>query len=100
MGRFLIAYDLLKDERDYDGIHERIKALDPDWALGRVLESTWLVETDKRPEEIVRLLDTVGKERNDRFLVVSLASPWDGRRLRTESYLRQWLGRPSSDGGQ
>ncbi len=97
MGRFLIAYDLRKDDRDYDGIHERIKALDPKWSLGRVLESMWMVETDKTTEEIIGLLDTVDAERNDRFLVVSLASPWDGRRLRTDAYLKRWLGQPRSD---
>ena len=96
MGRYLIAYDLSKDVREYEALDAQLRALEKDSVPCRVLESTWLVETDLSPQQILRALGKTDTEGNNHFLIVGIDGPWAGIRLRTDSTLKSWFGPPDA----
>jgi hypothetical protein len=98
MKRYLVGYDLKKSQRDYDAVDVQLRSIDS--SAARVLESTWLVETELPPEDIIGRLLGADAEDNDRFLVVSVSGPWDGKRVRSDTRLRDWFGAPSGEVGQ
>lgn len=68
MNSYLISYDLIGPNRDYDSIFEKIKSYNG-WA--RPLESVWLVKTTDSAEtirdEIYSLMDS-----NDKLFVIKV----------------------------
>jgi hypothetical protein len=93
MPHYLISYDLTKTERDYEGVHSTIEGFG---RAARVLESTWIVESDVGIDQMRGKLLRDDAENNDRFLIVSVEGPWLGVRLRTDEFLKLWLGPPQS----
>jgi CRISPR/Cas system-associated endoribonuclease Cas2 len=68
MPLFLIAYDLDKPGQNYAAVHEQLE----EWGAKRVLESTWMLNTDLTTEEMRdTLTDTKGPfESTDRVVIV------------------------------
>ncbi len=86
MACHIINYDLRKPQRDYDKLYEAIKSYST-WA--HILESTWIVESERNSEEV---RDHLKKhmDADDGIVVVRLGEEgaWSG--LRGEG-LNDWL---------
>lgn len=68
-----VSYDLRGRDRDYEDLYEAIKLQGRWW---HYLRSTWIVETDKSPRQVVDTLEEL-LSRGDR-LVVSEIARFDG----------------------
>lgn len=68
-----ISYDLRDWDRDYDDFYEEIKRQGRWW---HHLKSTWIIETDKSPRQVVNDLEEL-LSRGDR-LIVSEIKRFDG----------------------
>jgi alpha-L-fucosidase len=68
-----VSYDLRDRDRDYEDLYEAIKLQGRWW---HYLRSTWIVETDKSPRQVVDTLEEF-LSRGDR-LVVSEIERFDG----------------------
>lgn len=68
-----ISYDLKDRDRDYDDLYDKIKRLGRWW---HYLKSTWVIETDKLPRQVVDDLEEL-LSRGDR-LIVSEIQRFDG----------------------
>lgn len=60
-----ISYDLRNRERDYNDLYEEVKRQGRWW---HYLKSTWIIETDKSPRQVVDALEEL-LSRGDRLLV-------------------------------
>lgn len=63
-----ISYDLRDRDRDYDDLHEQLKLQGRWW---HYLRSTWVIETDKSPRQVVDALEKL-LSRGDRLLVTKI----------------------------
>ncbi len=68
MSIHLISYDLVAPGRDYSSLIKKIKTADG-WC--HVLESTWLVKTDKTASQIYSLLTPL-MDSNDKLFVARI----------------------------
>lgn len=60
-----ISYDLRDRDRDYEDLHDAIRQQGRWW---HYLKSTWVIETDKSPRQVVDDLESL-LSRGDRLLV-------------------------------
>jgi hypothetical protein len=95
MGTILIAYDIHPSAGDAcERVADAIRSLGEWW---HHLESTWLVKTDRRPEQIRDLLrGHVGSD--DQLLIVDIsrdAAAWFGVNDAGSRWLEANLSRPS-----
>lgn len=76
MATYLVSYDLIGPTRDYDKIAKHLKSYGT-WC--RVLESVWLIVSDKTPVAI-RDAAFAHMDANDRIIVVGTSpSDWASR---------------------
>lgn len=68
MKAFSINYDLSKPGRNYSGLYEAIKSFGSWW---HYLDSTWIVITNERPQQIWDRLENHIDE-NDSLLVIEV----------------------------
>lgn len=68
MAAKLITYDLNSPGQDYDKLIKAIKELGPWW---HYLESTWLVDTRRTPDQIVEYIRKM-TDKNDYLLVIDV----------------------------
>lgn len=68
MTMFLVSYDLIGPNRDYDAIFEHLKGYGT-WA--RPLESVWIIKTDKTAKDVKLALREV-TDANDKIVVLKL----------------------------
>jgi alpha-L-fucosidase len=68
-----ISYDIRDRDRDYEDLHDAIRQQGRWW---HYLKSTWIVETDKSPRQVVDDLEEL-LSRGDR-LIVSEMERFDG----------------------
>lgn len=66
---YLITYDLMQPNRDYEPLYEAIKKCGSNW--WHYLESTWIVATDISVNECVKRLRQTMDD-NDNLLVVNI----------------------------
>lgn len=91
---YLVQYDLIRPEKDYDAVIEEIKK-SPSWAA--VLKSMWAVSTN---ESLGQLYERVAAkvDGNDRLFVVQLsrnfAAKWQG----LPKDVSEWLKTASQQG--
>ena len=83
----LIAYDLHKPDRDYDGVENLIKSAD---ACVRAEESVWLVDTQEPPLTWRQGLVKVASDAT--YFVTRLAHSWASHGLASE--VSPWLKAP------
>lgn len=78
MATYLISYDLVGPNRDYEAVREHIRGTYGTRA--KPLESVWLVKTPRTAGEIRDALREHVDD-NDKLLVVTLAKGWGTRRV-------------------
>ncbi|ERK31565.1 hypothetical protein [Clostridium intestinale] len=71
---YIISYDLNKPGQDYNKLYDRIRTLNDYY---HVLDSTWLVSTNKTAKEVYSVLQPVG-DTNDNILVIQVTSNYWG----------------------
>lgn len=77
MNKYLVSYDLIGPDRDYEAIKEKLRSYSP---RAKPLESVWIIKTDKSAEEIRDDLKTA-VDSNDKLLVVKLSGNWATRNI-------------------
>lgn len=88
MPAYVISYDLVQPNRNYEPLYTRIKLFGT-WA--RVTESTWIIVSDRTAidirDELIRVIDA-----NDRIFVLKsgLEAAWQNVRCKNE-WLRKHL---------
>ncbi|USK40153.1 CRISPR-associated protein Cas2 [Cytobacillus firmus] len=85
MKSYLISYDLIGPNRDYDSVTEKIKSYGT-WA--RPLESVWIIKTDDAATTIRDNIASV-MDSNDKLIVVQLSGTAAWRNLSDE--MGKWL---------
>ncbi|WP_206495098.1 hypothetical protein [Microbacterium sp. KRD174] len=78
MATYLISYDLVGPNRDYEAVKDHIRSTYGTRA--KPLESVWLVKTDKSAAEIRDALKE-HVDSNDKILVVALAKGWGTKNI-------------------
>jgi len=71
MALYLISYDLIRPEKDYEDL---INGLERAGAV-RVLFSQWLLRTNRSKKEVYDYVRSQGMDGNDKLLVVAV-SEW------------------------
>lgn len=86
MATYLISYDLVGPNRDYEVIRKHI--INTYGIRAKPLESVWLVSSDRSAEEIRdALMEHV--DRNDKLLVVTLTKGWGTRNI--DKVVNDWM---------
>lgn len=81
MALYQVSYDLRK-VRDYHALYERIRSYG---TYARVLESSWIIRTNRSPDEIRDYLAEV-MDQDDGLLVVKLTGEAGWRGLKDDRY--------------
>lgn len=86
MSMFLVSYDLIGPNRDYDAVATHLKGYGT-WA--RPLESVWIIKTDKTAKEVKTALRGV-TDANDKLIVLKLEpGTWSTSNIATST--TQWM---------
>lgn len=81
----LIGYDLKKPIQNYEALFEAIKAYGTWW---HHLDSTWLIETNSSPQEVLQNLQQ-HLDANDELLVIQVSKSWWAAGFQQRAY--DWL---------
>ena len=85
MKNFVISYDLIGPNRDYDNLYNAIKDYG---SYARVTESFWIVNTNSTSSSIRDNLKSILDE-NDKLIVLELQGNWATSNISKE--VNDWL---------
>lgn len=86
MAIYLISYDLIGPNRDYEAVKKHV--IETYGTRAKPLESVWLVKTDESAGEVRDALKA-HVDANDQLLVVQVAGGWGTRNI--DKIVTDWM---------
>jgi len=69
MSTYLIAYDLIGSDKDYDDLIAKLL----EWKGTRILESTWIISNRKESAKVIKnVLKALALDSNDKIIVIQI----------------------------